>query len=125
VDLLEKVKSKNEKCFVYGSYLDPIVGQFKPVSSEDTETDEVDAKTARFYCLPYFCLDELPSIAPASPPPENGPRIHPVRTLLQTRYQLQSTEDRDEHQVARRCNGSQKVICVPQVWCLLVNNGKF
>lgn len=123
MELLETVKSKNEKCFVYGSYLDPIVGQFKP--SEDTETDEVNAKTARFYCLPYFSLDEFPSIAPASTQPQNGPRIHPVRTLLQTHYQLQSTKNRDERQVARKCNGSQKVIYVPQVWCLLVNNGKF
>lgn len=117
--LFRSVRNKSEKTFIHGRYLDPVVTQWHAKSGNDDKVKDVEAKSkcATFFAIPYFSLEKYHSH-------ESGGNLelHPVRTLLQTHYELEPTQGRDKHQILRKLGLIQDGIHVPQLWCLLVNN---
>jgi hypothetical protein len=118
--LFRSVRHKSEKIFIHGHYLDPVVTQWHAKDRKDDKVKDGEAKSrsATFFAIPYFSLEKFHSH-------ESGGNheLHPVRTLLQTHYELEPTQSRDKHQVLRKLGIIQNGIHVPQLWCLLVNNG--
>ena len=97
-------------------------------------------KTCIFFTFPYLCL----STGSLRKYYENSVE-HPPRTLLQSHYRLNKTEDRDKLQCVRwleahkpkscamtrepkKKNGSsdqfQELLFVPQLWGLVVGSGQ-
>lgn len=89
-------------------------------SGKDPNHD-AESKTATFRCLPYFSLGPYNS--------SNYTRdsfVHPIRTLLQSRYHLEATERRDKLQVVRKLDRPEHdgILHVPQFWCLVINKSE-
>jgi hypothetical protein len=116
--LFRKVRIKNEKFFIHGRYFDPSVTRYDAKYGDDNEAMGVKSMSATFFTLPYFSLKKF-----WSHEGETVKEIHPVRTLLQTHFELMSTKSRDKHQVLMKSGALQNGIHVPQLWCLLLNNG--
>ena len=120
--LFRDVHTKSEKEFIHGRYLDPIVTRVR--GSVDRATQDADKgsneKSATFFAVPYFSLEQF-----CSHGLERDTELHPVRGLLQTHYEMESTEKRERHQVLRKLKVVENGIHVPQLWCLLLNNGNY
>lgn len=89
-------------------------------SGKDPNQD-AEIKSAMFCCIPYFSLGQYNS--------SNFTResfVHPIRTLLQSRYRLEATEKRDKQQVIRKLGRPEHdgILHVPQLWCLAINKSK-
>ncbi len=112
--LLNKVRKTCEKQFIHGRYLKPIVLVY---DGADPEEDSEEPKTATFISLPFFTTD-VPKRHTSTKEDEG----HPVRALLQSRYRLESTKNRDKGQVIRKIQRhSDQVVHVPQIWALIIN----
>ena len=112
--LLNKVRKTCEKQFIHGRYLKPTVLVY---DGADPEEDSEEPKTATFISLPIFTTD-IPKRHTSTKEDEG----HPVRALLQSRYRLESTKNRDKGQVIRKIQRhSDHVVHVPQVWALIIN----
>ena len=112
--LLNKVRKTCEKQFIHGRYLKPIVLVY---DGADPEEDFEEPKTATFISLPIFTT-EVPKRHTSTKEDEG----HPVRALLQSRYRLESTKNRDKGQVIRKIERhSDHVVHVPQIWALIIN----
>ena len=112
--LLNKVRKTCEKQFIHGRYLKPIVLVY---DGADPEEDSEEPKTATFISLPIFTTD-VPKRHTSTKEDEG----HPVRALLQSRYRLESTKNRDKGQVIRKIERhSDHVVHVPQIWALIIN----
>ena len=112
--LLNKVRKTCEKQFIHGRYLKPIVLVY---DGADPEEDSEEPKTATFINLPIFTID-VPKRHTSTKEDEG----HPVRALLQSRYRLESTKNRDKGQVIRKIERhSDHVVHVPQIWALIIN----
>ncbi|KAI9831689.1 MAG: hypothetical protein M1819_004755 [Sarea resinae] len=113
--ILNKTRRDSTKSFVHGSYLEPNASCYRGV---DLQT-EGSGISATFLCLPYFSCRP-----PTSYSFKKGDRIYPVRALLQSRYRLESTQQREKKQaICSLENLSQsEIIHVPQLWSLVVDN---
>lgn len=108
--------------------------------NQDVSKYTVD-KTCIFFSFPYLCLDTVDLRKYY----EKGYVDHPPRTLLQSRYRLNKTKDRDRLQCVRWLKGPklesrvlaseldkkrlskkkvQELFYVPQLWGLIVGLGK-
>lgn len=118
--MLKKIESTNGKPFVhgrYGKYLVPTV--FLDNGSNLYLQPGEKPKYAIFFSLPYFDLRPLRKLDPV----ERNANVYPIRTLLQSHYRLASTEERDKKQAVRKLDHlkNDKVISLPQLWCLMIN----
>lgn len=125
--LLNKVQT-SEKKFVHGRYLKPIIlvyeGEDPDASAFPPPEEKHVRKTATFISLPVFttcCLKHHTSTKDFEG--------HPVRALLQSHYQLESTKRRDKEQVINKTRSirdhlanEDHVVHVPQIWALIINN---
>ena len=112
--LLGKVRKTCEKQFIHGRYLKPTVLVY---DGADPEEDSEEPKTATFITLPIFTID-----VPKRHTSTKEDEAHPVRALLQSRYRLESTKNRDKGQVIRKIQrNSDHVVHVPQIWALIIN----
>lgn len=88
----------------------------------DTEDNEKEDISATWVCMPYFSM-ESPKGSRANTPASSS---HPLRTLLQSCYDFESTNDQDfdlQSKIGERDWGD-KAISLPQVWCLILGTGK-
>ncbi|KAL8799866.1 MAG: hypothetical protein Q9182_005573 [Xanthomendoza sp. 2 TL-2023] len=129
--LLNRVRLVTERDFVNGNFLTPAVMRY-------------DLHNALPYCMfvsfPYFLVAEGHNQSKFDKEGEN----HPIRTLLQSRYRLNETVDRDKSQCIRMISGSALRSCiqapssetkhltrqlnngliyVPQMWTLIMDLG--
>jgi hypothetical protein len=118
--LFKNIRSKSEKTFIHGRYLDPLVTQWHAKYNKKGTDGSLKVRNATFFASPYFSLEKFHSHhAGGSPESE----LHPVRSLLQTHYELEPTQSRDKHQILRKLGIVENGIHVPQLWCLLINKG--
>jgi hypothetical protein len=132
--LLKRVWATDERDFIGGKFLIPGATRYDGQSKND------DEKPCTFFNFPYFSVEIPRTRTQSQVQPAGGNLEHPVRTLLQSRYRLEATDDRDQDQsitkLTRRevntCirpssnhagqninnNKSKPIIHVPQLWCL-------
>jgi hypothetical protein len=120
IALFKQIRNNSEKRFKYGRFLEPTVISLIGLNGEEDKTREPQLKSATFISIPYLNLQTL------QPHSLKDSSAHPVRSLLQCHYGLESTERRDRSQVA--CKAYPKAqelqaVHVPQLWCLLLNKG--
>lgn len=118
-ELFKELEQGYEKPFVYGRYLEPTVRRFVGEDSDEDGKKPKPSVEVVFIDFPYLSLE--PFRPQASTRRES---VHPVRSLLQFHYSFVSTVSRDEDQVS--CNTGNQLggLHVPQIWILLINNGK-
>lgn len=82
--------------------------------------DRGSERTYVFCCIPYH---QLASYSPLETTANS--RLHPVRTLLQSKYPF-TTKQRDFEQAVLSLSGtpSNHVFHTSNLWCLIVNNSK-
>ena len=135
--LLGRVRSTSEKSFVGGKYLVPTALRY---DNQDVSRYTVD-KTCIFFSFPYFLVADSSFREYAA----KGKEEHPPRTLLQSRYRLNKTIERDEKQCIRLLDGkgvtssiavqagdeisipakgTQHLVYVPQLWGVIIGLGK-
>lgn len=135
--LLKRVQMNAERPFINGSFLRPYAHRYdgRHVSKEKVDT------SCLFFNFPYICLKEPSSAAPKL---TKGDPQHPVRTLLQSRFRLSKTTERDKHQslkhltkkvmsqyckfpkgrdLSSRAQIKEKVF-VPQLWGMILGEGE-
>ena len=116
--LFDKVQRTSEQQYIHGKYLEPVTVIY---GGEDSHRGPDNRpKTATFICLPFF---DVGSLGPSSN--ATNSQSHPIRALLQTRYRLESTLNRDKTQVIRKLmsHGKQACVQLPQLWAVDVNKG--
>ena len=134
--LTTRLERVSQRSFVGGRYLVPLALRY---DNQDVSKYNVD-KTCIFFSFPYLCLDgvELRDYY------TKQDVEHPPRTLLQSHYRLNKTEDRDDDQCVRwlkpeklsaRVTAPPKVktklykkrvkelFFVPQFWGLIIGLG--
>ena len=91
-------------------------GSMFAATDEDEEFRVKD--TCVFFTLPYFLLSEGKF-------PRKGTQTHPVRSLVETLYRNASPFSREFRQAVNKLDSSatSKIIYVPQIWCLIINDG--
>jgi hypothetical protein len=93
-----------------------VIPKRSPTESSDGSLD----RSYIFCCMPYHQL------APYSPLGAiANSRLHPVRTLLQSKYPS-TTKKRDFEQAVRSISGtpSNCVFHTSNLWCLIINNSR-
>jgi hypothetical protein len=121
--LFKNVRTKSEKSFIHGRYLDPLVTQWHAKYGDDKKAPDAGSKSksAKFFAIPYLSLEKFHSHDSGG---ISESELHRVRSLLQTHYELEPTQSRDRHQILRKLGIVDNGIHVPQLWCLLMNKGK-
>jgi len=135
--LLKRVQMTDERTFIGGKYLVPYTTRY------DGQSKDEDEKPCTFFSFPYFSVETRKGVKfPRLDIDKENPE-HPVRSLIQSRYRLESTLGRDKCQSiktlpvddVKRCihppyaskpelNG-KPIIHVPQIWVLSLSGGKF
>ena len=133
--LLKRLVTVAEKPFVGGRYLTPLALRY---DNQDVSRYTVD-KTCIFFNFPYLTMANT-DFRWHFP---KGHHEHPPRTLLQSRYRLTKTADRDPFQCIRLLEGhevksyvstpdesflgkkTQHLLYVPQFWGIIVGLGRF
>ena len=126
--LLNKVRNTSEKKFVHGRYLKPITlvyeGEDPDLGASHHVEERPVRKTATFVSFPVFTTSH-----PKRHTSTKEFEGHPVRSLLQSRYRLESTRRRDKEQVITKTTSIRDqlahdthVVHVPQIWALMINN---
>lgn len=132
--LLNRVRRVTEREFVNGSFLTPKVMRYDMHDASRYGHN----KCCIFINFPYFAVNQTRERNPF----KKGDARHPIRTLLQSRYRLNETVDKDESQCIRSVgsaalkscirNSSQddidrlnrtahtELIYVPQMWALIM-----
>ncbi|KAI4148539.1 MAG: hypothetical protein LQ341_001543 [Variospora aurantia] len=132
--LLNRVRRVTQREFVNGSFLTPKVMRYDMHDASSYGHN----KCCMFISFPYFAVNEAQERRAFN---KGDPR-HPVRTLLQSRYRLNETIDKDESQCIRTVgtaalkscihNASKhdvdrldrtahtELIYVPQMWALVM-----
>ena len=132
--LIKRLQASVEHSFVGGSYLTPIALRY---DDQDVSRYTVD-KTCIFFSFPYFQIAD--SAFRNHKYRSDG---HPPRTVLQTRYRLNRTTDRDQYQCIRRLDNAtidkciepkrqgaeakahtELLVFIPQLWGLIIGLGK-
>jgi radical SAM superfamily enzyme YgiQ (UPF0313 family) len=137
--LLKRVWATDEREFVGGKFLNPATTRYDGQSKND------DEKPCTFFNFPYFSIEKPHTETEDKAKPAGTNLEHPVRTLLQSRYRLEATDDRDLDQsitklsrsevktcIRQPYNGDEEntdhklkpIIHVPQLWCLSLSGGK-
>ncbi|KAL8872906.1 MAG: hypothetical protein Q9174_001543, partial [Haloplaca sp. 1 TL-2023] len=133
--LLKRVQLVSERAFVAGSFLTPTAVRYIMLNDSRYGVD----KRSVFIAFPYFEVKK-PGMKMMF---EKGDSKHPTRTLLQSRYRLNETTDRDKWQCIRMLDGralrsyvkipqpatkrdltnniEDEIIYVPQMWALVVD----
>ena len=104
--LLTTLEKVSERMYVGGRYLVPLSLRY---DNQDVSKYTID-KTCIFFCFPYV------SLAPETCRKyyERGESKHPPRTLLQSHYRLNKTEDRDSLQCISWLEQDQVGRCIFQ-----------
>ncbi|KAL8727658.1 MAG: hypothetical protein Q9166_005894 [cf. Caloplaca sp. 2 TL-2023] len=131
--LLNRVRLITERDFVNGSFLTPTAMRYDLHDASWYIGD----KCCMFVNFPYFAVGEERTQSRF----DKGDGRHPIRTLLQSRYRLNETIDRDKSQCIRMVSGSalksciqapskdtkhltrkvnDELIYVPQMWALIM-----
>ncbi|KAL9015887.1 MAG: hypothetical protein Q9185_006743 [Variospora sp. 1 TL-2023] len=132
--LLNRVRRVTQREFVNGSFLTPKVMRYDMHDASSYGHN----KCCMFISFPYFAVNEAQERSSFN----KGDARHPVRTLLQSRYRLNETIDKDESQCIRTVgtaalkscihNASKndvdrldrtahtELIYVPQMWALVM-----
>ncbi|KAL2070763.1 hypothetical protein VTL71DRAFT_13789 [Oculimacula yallundae] len=114
--LMTKVRKELEKSFVHGRYMAPDVLRCDGLDTGNSEKEDI---SALWISLPYFSM-ESPKVSRVN---TSTSTFHPLRTLLQSCYDFESTHDRESthllHGLTQSGQGD-KVVSVPQVWCLIL-----
>lgn len=129
VRLFRKVRTENEKRYLHGMYLNPVVAHVEPREPSEPSRRQY----ATFVNYPYFrTIADLCIKDPDEKPRDHDQNDHPPRTLLQSHYKIISTEARDSKQVYKRLaeltsddgNGiATRNLFVPQLWAIHINEG--
>ncbi|KAL8758055.1 MAG: hypothetical protein Q9199_001785 [Rusavskia elegans] len=131
--LLNKVHDATERYFVNGRFLTPTAMRY----NLPDPSWYMGGMCCIFVNFPYFAVGEERTRSSF----DKGDERHPIRTLLQSRYRLNETVDRDESQCIRIVSGSalksciqapdketehltrkvnDELIYVPQMWTLIM-----
>lgn len=102
--LLTRLESLAERTFVGGRYLIPCSLRY---DSQDGSRYTVD-KTCIFFSFPYISVADTSLRKHFS----KGDARHPPRTILQSRYRLNTTIDRDRFQCIRSISSQALGACV-------------
>ena len=135
--LLKRLRTVAERPFVGGRYLTPLTLRY---DNQDVSRYTVD-KTCIFFSFPYLAM-ATPDFRKHF---SKGFHEHPPRTLLQSRYRLNNTTDRDHFQCISMLKGSevrthvktldrdsnsdslgkktQQLLYVPQFWGIIIGLG--
>ncbi|KAH7411095.1 hypothetical protein BKA64DRAFT_373294 [Cadophora sp. MPI-SDFR-AT-0126] len=113
--LMARVRKELERPFVHGRYMLPDVLRCDGINTEDSEKEDI---SATWVCIPYFSM-ENPNTARADTSRSSS---HPLRTLLQSCYDFESTIDREFNHQSHigESHWEHKVVSLPQVWCLIL-----
>ena len=115
--LLRKVWQTYGRELSHGRYLEP--GTMCCEGNSVVEGNHKERKSATFFCLPYFSIEEPRAVSSQL---KDEVSLHPIRTLLQYRYRSFSTPERDV-QTWQPCK--ERVLHVPQIWAPVLNSSKF
>ncbi|KAL8637729.1 MAG: hypothetical protein Q9226_009087, partial [Calogaya cf. arnoldii] len=131
--LLKRVQLVTERAFVGGSFLSPTAIRYDMLNDSRYGGD----KCCAFLNFPYLAVMTAQKTMAFG----RGDSRHPTRTLLQSRYRLNETGDRDDSQCIRMLDarslkscikdpragttwptgkGDDKLIYVPQLWALIM-----
>lgn len=118
--LMTMVREKLEKSFVHGRYMLP--GALRCDGRDASKNDKEDI-SAVWMCVPYFSLEAMHQHSRGEFSPSN---LHPLRTLLQSCYDFESTRERDveQHNYLKAGREEVSAVHIPQVWCLILGSGK-
>ncbi|RJE21232.1 CorA-like Mg2+ transporter protein [Aspergillus sclerotialis] len=116
-DWLSSLQSQLESSVSTGMTFPGTVKGSMFASARDEDKEPTVSDTCLFMTLPYFLLSEGKF-------PHKGGQSHPVRALVESLYRNESPFSREFSQAVNRLRRSEtgKVIYVPQMWCLLINN---
>lgn len=133
--LVKRVQLDAERQYVYGSLLAPVVRRY------DGQGSNFSDKPSLFINFPFLALKEVGKRQATTMKSLD----HEDRTLLQSRYRLQSTKTRDTNQSMTKLSASEVKTCitasdaekanlfssaagelihVPQLWAVLLSNGR-
>ncbi|KAL8691006.1 MAG: hypothetical protein Q9218_003682 [Villophora microphyllina] len=131
--LIKRVQLISERPFVGGSFLKPAVTRYDMLNDSRLARD----KSCAFLNFPYFLVKK----AEKGVKFVKGDTRHPTRTLLQSRYRLNETTERDKSQCIRMLDAKslescieapgaesrpltrrvdEDLIYVPQLWALIM-----
>jgi hypothetical protein len=104
------VQGSDERDFVGGKFLLPTAVRYDGRSKATTEP----VKPCTFFNFPYLSLEEH-RVGACQDCQSAGPKDHPKRTLLQSRYRLERTSDKDEEQSVTTLSFEEIKKCVSAV----------
>ncbi|KIW75983.1 hypothetical protein Z517_10728 [Fonsecaea pedrosoi CBS 271.37] len=116
--LLRRMFSNEEKTFVGGYYLQPGVIRY----DGETPLQDVPDRPCTFVNFPYLCLEWPRELEALPEEPDPGNRKFPVRSLLQSRYRLQLTREKDQKQSISALTNRQVNACIQPAFAQL-NSG--
>lgn len=120
--VLERAQSKRDGSYAIAGYV--IRGDAKYVGPRTDSASLLNRawkpdKHCIFINFPYLSLQKLPSNL------NIDPELHYARGLLQNAYRLESTRIREmEQAICMELNSKKRVICVPQLWTIIIGSGK-
>ncbi|KAL9041594.1 MAG: hypothetical protein Q9180_001180 [Flavoplaca navasiana] len=135
--LLKRVQLVTERAFVGGSFLSPTAIRYDMLNDSRYGGD----KCCAFLNFPYLAVMRAQKTMAFG----RGDSRHPTRTLLQSRYRLNETGDRDDSQCIRMLDArslkscikdpragttwpagkdDDKLIYVPQLWALIMGRDR-
>ncbi|KIX98271.1 uncharacterized protein Z520_06351 [Fonsecaea multimorphosa CBS 102226] len=106
--LLRRMFSNQEKTFVAGYYLQPGVIRY----DGKLPLQDVPDKPCTFVNFPYLCLEDPIKLDELPEEPDPVKRKFPVRSLLQSRYRLQLTHEKDLKQSVSALTNRQVNACI-------------
>ncbi|KAL8827034.1 MAG: hypothetical protein Q9191_003431 [Dirinaria sp. TL-2023a] len=134
--LLKKLKTSYEHAFVGGSFLTPTAVRYDMIDSSRYGVD----KCYIFLNFPYFTVKKAQQRFGF----DKGDPRHPTRTILQSRYRLNKTTEKDKSQCIRMLDAGalkscieaptadttkltrkpiDELVYVPQMWALTMGQG--
>jgi hypothetical protein len=118
--LMTKVRKELEKTFAHGRYMLPGALRCDGLDPGNSEKEDI---SATWVCIPYFSM-KSPDISRTRT--SSTSNLHPIRTLLQSCYDFESTIERDSDQQGYRVEEDEwenKIVHLPQLWCLILGTG--
>lgn len=106
--LLNRVKLVTERAFVGGSFLAPTAIRYDMFDASSYGRD----KRCMFLSFPYFAVTKAQSRVTF----RKGDSRHSTRTLLQSRYRLNETVERDNAQCIRMLDADSLNSCIKAPW---------
>jgi hypothetical protein len=115
--LMQTVQEKYERVSPSGRTLRPIAVRCDGHDSTDQKKAD---RWALFLSFPYLSLE-----SPAAPHNNRKQQFHFTKTLLQSRFPLETTQDRDHEQIIRQTGSLTKdqILHVPSLWALILSSG--